>query len=57
MGPVAQISIMFDPKVPIDNKSALVQVMACEWTCDKPLPVPMLNYISYAVCTTGKQWV
>ena len=37
------ISLMFVPKGPIDNKSALVQVMAWCWTGDKPLPVPMLD--------------
>ena len=34
---------MFVPKGPIDNKSALVQVMACHRIGDKPLPEPMLT--------------
>ena len=37
-----QISLKFVPKRPIDNKSALVQVMAWRRTGDKPLPEPML---------------
>ena len=38
-----QISLKFVPKGPIDNKSALVQVMACCITGDKPLSEPMLT--------------
>ena len=38
-----QISLKFVPKGPIDNKSALIQVMAWRRTGDKPLPEPMLN--------------
>ena len=37
-----QISLKFVPRSPIDNKPALVQVMAWRWTGDKPLPEPML---------------
>ena len=37
------ISLKFVPKGPIDNKSALVQVMAWRRTGDKPLPEPMLD--------------
>ena len=37
-----RISLKFVPKGPIDNKAALVQVMAWRWTGDKPLPEPML---------------
>ena len=33
-----QISLKFVPKGPIDNKSALVQVMACCRAGDNPLP-------------------
>ena len=35
-------------KVQIDNKSALVQVMAWRWTGDKPLPEPMLTQFTDA---------
>ena len=37
-----QISLMFVLKDEIDNKSALVQVMAWRRTGAKPLPEPML---------------
>ena len=37
-----RISLRFVPKGPIDNKSALVQVMACRRTGSKQLPEPML---------------
>ena len=39
-----QISPKFVPKSPIDNKTALVQVMAWCQTGDKPLSKPMLGY-------------
>ena len=38
-----QISLKFVPKSPIDNKSALVQVMAWCRTGNKPLPEPMMT--------------
>ena len=38
-----RISLKFVPKSPIDNKTALVQVMAWRQTGDKPLPEPMLT--------------
>ena len=37
-----QISLKYVPMNPIDNKPALVQVMAWRWTGDKPLPGPMM---------------
>ena len=37
------ISLKFVPDGPIDNKSALLQVMAWHWTGDKPLPEPVLT--------------
>ena len=43
-----QISLKFVPKGQIDNKSALVQVMAWRWTGDKPLPAPMLTQFTDA---------
>ena len=36
-----QISLKFVPKGPIENKPALVQVMAWRRTGDKPLPEPL----------------
>ena len=38
-----QISLKFAPNSPIDNKSAVVQVMAWRWTGNKPLPEQMLT--------------
>ena len=43
-----KISFKFVPKGPIDNKSALVQVMAWRRTGDKPLPEPMLTQFTDA---------
>ena len=37
-----KISLKFVPRSPIDNKPALVQVMAWRRTGDKPLPEPMM---------------
>ena len=37
-----QISLKFVPMSPIDNKPALVPVMAWRWIGDKPLPEPMM---------------
>ena len=37
------ISLKLVPKGPIDNKAALVKVMACRQTGDKPLSEPMLT--------------
>ena len=38
-----KISLKFVPKGPIDNKPALVEVMAWHSTGNKPLPEPMLT--------------
>ena len=38
----------FVPKCPIDNKSALVQVIAWCQTGNKPLPEPMLTQLNNA---------
>ena len=43
-----KISLKFVPKGPIDNESALVQVMAWRRTGDKPLPEPMLTQFTDA---------
>ena len=42
------ISLKFVPKGPIDNKAALVQVMAWRWTGNKPLPEPVLTQFTDA---------
>ena len=39
-----QISLKCVPRSPIDNKPALVRVMAWRQTGDKPLREPMLDY-------------
>ena len=36
------IWLKFYPKVPIDNKTALFQIMACRRKGDKPLSEPMM---------------
>ena len=41
-----RISLKFVPKVPIDNKPALVQIMAWRQTGDKPLSEPMMAYFT-----------
>ena len=38
-----QISLKFVPRSPVDNKPALVQVMAWRQTGDKPLPELMMT--------------
>ena len=43
-----RISLKLVPKGPIDNKSALVQAMACRLTGDKPLPEPTLTQLADA---------
>ena len=47
-GILISISLMFVANGPINNKSALVQVMAWRRTGDKPLPEPVLTQISNA---------
>ena len=43
-----QISLKFVPRSPIDNKPALVQVMAWHRIGDKPLPEPMMTQFTNA---------
>ena len=43
-----QISLKFVPWSPIDNKAALVQVMAWHQRGDKPLPEPMVTQFTDA---------
>ena len=45
---LTQISLKFVPRSAIDNKPALVQVMACRQTGDKPLPETMLTQFTDA---------
>ena len=43
-----QISLKFAPPSVIDNKSALVQVMAWHWIGGKPLPEAMMTQFTNA---------
>ena len=43
-----QISLKFVPRSPIDNRPALVQVMAWRRRGDKPFPEPMLTQFTDA---------
>ena len=43
-----RISLKFVPRSPIDNKPALVQVMAWQVTANKPLPELMLTQFTDA---------
>ena len=43
-----RISLKYVPKSPIENKPALVQVMAWRRTGDKPLPEPMMTQFTDA---------
>ena len=43
-----KFSLKVVPKDPIDNKSALVQVVACRLFGAKPLPAPMLTQFTDA---------
>ena len=43
-----RVSLKFVPRSLVDNKPALVQVMACRWTGDKPLPEVMLTQFTDA---------
>ena len=43
-----QISLKYVPMSPIDNRPALVQVMARRQAGDKPLPEPMLAQFPHA---------
>ena len=52
-----KISLNFVPKSPIDNKSLLVQVMACHRTGDKPLSDPIMVKLLMHICVTRPQWV
>ena len=51
------ISLSFVPKGPIDNISALVQIMAWRWSGDKPLSEPMMVSLLTHICVTQPQWV
>ena len=50
-------SLMFVPKVWINNSAALVQIMACHRLGDKPLSEPMMIRLPTHICVTWPQWV
>ena len=52
-----KISLKFVPKVPINNISALVQIMAWRPPGDKPLSEPMMVCLLTHICVTRPQWV
>ena len=52
-----KISLKFVPKGPINDKPALVQIMAWRRPGDKPLSEPMLFSLPTHICVTRPQWV
>ena len=52
-----RISLKFVPKGPINNISALVQIMAWRRPGDKPLSEPMIVSVLTHICVTRPQWV
>ena len=51
------ISLKFVPKGPINNTSALVQIMAWRRAGNKPLSEPMMVKLPTHICVTRPQWV
>ena len=52
-----KISMNFVPKGPINNITALVQIMAWRRPGDKPLSEPMMVSLTTHICVTRPQWV
>ena len=52
-----EISLQFEPKGPINNMLALVQIMAWHRPGDKPLSEPMMVSLLTHICVTRTQWV
>ena len=52
-----QISLTFVLKAPINNISALVQIMAWRRPGNKPLSKPMMVSLVRHICVTRPQWV
>ena len=50
-----KISLKFVPKGPINNNPALVQIMACRRSGDKPLSDPMMVSSLTHICVTRPQ--
>ena len=51
------ISLKFVPRGPINNITALVQIMAWRRPGDKPLSEPMMVNLLMHICVTRPQWV
>ena len=52
-----KIQLKFVPMGSINNIEALVQIMAWRRPGDKPLPEPMLVFVTTHLCVTRPQWV
>ena len=52
-----KISLRFVPKGPINNNSALVQIVAWRRSGDKPLSEPRMVSLLTHICVTRPQWV
>ena len=52
-----KISLKFVPQGPINNITALVQIMAWRRPGDKPLSEPMMVRLPTHICVTRPQWV
>ena len=52
-----KISLKFVPKGPINNITALIQIMAWCRAGDKPLSEPMMVKLPTHICVTRPQWV
>ena len=52
-----KISLKFVPKGSINNNPALVQIMACRRSGDKPLSEAMMVRLPMHTCITRPQWV
>ena len=50
-----KISLKFVPNGPINNNLALVQIMACRRSGDKPLSEPMMASLLTHICVTRPQ--
>ena len=52
-----EVSLKFIPNGPINNITALVQIMAWRRPGDKPLSEPMMVNLPTHICITQPQWV
>ena len=52
-----KISFKFVPNGPINNISALVEIMAWRWPGEKPLSEPMMVSLLMHICVVRPQWV